>query len=77
MAIPAERLWAAILRDVQHLMQGSETAKGPDAGAASPLLPAHFAGHAELYPRATWKKLVTDLKVSNARRSQGGSMAMP
>ena len=63
-----ERAWAAMLRDLQHVVQhfGGSGASGAIASLVYHSIPERAMGLAQQppFPRATWKKLVTDLKVS-------------
>ena len=64
-----EKLWAAIIKDVQHMVQHPGRAEWSGAFAA---VPAQVLNHISRLdqqppaPRATWKKLVADLKVGCA-----------
>ena len=66
MGSSTEKLLAAIITDVQLMVQDPGTAEWSSAAAAvAAKIPRHIEGLTQQppAPRATWKKLVADLKV--------------
>ena len=70
MGSSAEKAWGALLKDVQHLVQHARSTEASDADATAlavkmAAMRVHLARLLQQppYPRATWKKLVVNLKV--------------
>ena len=67
MGSSAEKVWSALLKDVQYTVQHSGAAEVPDAvtAAAAARVVVNAERLAELppMPRATWKRLIVDFKV--------------
>ena len=72
MGSSAEKAWVAIVKDVQDMVQQCRTAAEMSAVADALALDVKIAAMRDRlaklaqqpsYPRATWKKLVTSLKV--------------
>ena len=67
MGSSAEKAWAAILRDMQHILQhfGAEGPIAAGEPAAMTNVPLQLVALAQQppLPRATWKKLVANMKV--------------
>ena len=80
MGSSAEKAWAAILRDVQYMGQHGRTARASDADAVAVVaaIRAHLAllNQQPPFPRATWKKLVVDLKVGWCAADQQNNQHM-
>ena len=75
MGTSAEKLWTATIKDVQHIaqiVQHSGAADSSDAVATTLAIHGHLAQLVRQppYPRATWKKLVMNLKVGCSRCSR-------
>ena len=69
MGSSAEKTWTAILGDLQQMMQHSGAA-GVSGAVGPPRIHQHVMRLAQQppYPHATWKKLVSNLKVGCALR---------
>ena len=76
MGSSAEKAWAAILKDMQHILQHSGAAQGPVAAGAT-AEGAMTNVNVQLMrlivqpplPHATWKKLIANMKVLTYMRS--------
>ena len=63
MGTSADEAWAAIIRDVQRIVQLSGTAEESAAATVEAIMHIKGLDQQPPTPRATWENLVADLKV--------------